>query len=61
MLKNHKIVVTGGNGRFAKSLKKIKCKYKFVYPEKSNRDITDLKSINKYLNDHGWAILTKES
>ena len=49
MLKNHKIVVTGGNGRFAKSLKKIKCKYKFVYPEKSNLDITDLKSINKYL------------
>ena len=49
MLKNHKIVVTGGTGRFAKSLKKIKCKYKFVYPKKSNLDITNLKSINKYL------------
>ena len=46
MLKNHKIVVTGGTGRFAKSLKKIKCKYKFVYPGKKLLDITNLKSIS---------------
>jgi len=31
MINNNKIVVTGGSGRFAQSLKKIKSKYKFIY------------------------------
>ena len=31
MLFKKKIVVTGGSGRFAQSLKKTKSKYKFVY------------------------------
>ena len=35
MLYEKKIVVTGGSGRFAQALKKIKSKYKFVYPNKS--------------------------
>jgi len=47
-----KILVTGGNGRFAAELKKIKTKYKFVYLNKKQLDILKessiLKAINKY-------------
>ena len=46
---NDKIVVTGGTGRFAQSLKKIKSKYKFIYPSKEKLNITNIKSIEKYL------------
>ena len=49
MINRNKIVVTGGNGRFARSLKKIRCKYKFIYPTKKHLDITNLKSIRKFL------------
>jgi len=49
MVKNNKIIVTGGSGRFAQSLKKIKSKYKFIYPTKNQLNITDQKSIKKYL------------
>jgi len=42
-------VVTGGNGRFAKSLKKTKCKYNFIYPSKKKMDITNRNSIYKFL------------
>ena len=41
----NKIVVTGGNGRFAKTLKKIKNNYKIFYPTKSQLDITNYKKI----------------
>ena len=34
-----KILVTGGNGRFATELKKIKTKYKFFYLNKKQLDI----------------------
>tara|TARA_B100000029_G_scaffold403323_1_gene403081 strand:+ start:1544 stop:2263 length:720 start_codon:yes stop_codon:yes gene_type:complete len=44
-----KIVVTGGTGRFAQSLKKIRSKYKFIYPKKSSLDITNIKLIRKFL------------
>ena len=47
--KKTKIVVTGGTGRFAKSLKKIKSKYNFIYPEKKKMNIIDTKSIKNYL------------
>ena len=50
MVYTKKIVVTGGSGRFAQSLKKIKSKYKFIYPAKNLLDITNLKSIKKFLN-----------
>ena len=47
-----KILVTGGNGRFANELKKIKTKYKFVYLNKRQLDVLKessiLKAINKY-------------
>ena len=49
MSKKNKIVVTGGSGRFAQNLKKIKCKYKFIYPKKNHLNIMNLNSIRKYL------------
>ena len=50
MLKyKNKIVVTGGAGRFAKSLKKIVSKYNFIYPTKKNLNINSIESIKKYL------------
>tara|TARA_B100001123_G_C15185459_1_gene977113 strand:+ start:451 stop:1167 length:717 start_codon:yes stop_codon:yes gene_type:complete len=49
MLKKNKIVVTGGSGRFAESLKKIRCKYKFIYPKKNQLNVTNLSSIKNYL------------
>ena len=49
MILKKKIVVTGGSGRFAQSLKKVSCKYRFIYPKKSQLNITNLNSIRKYL------------
>ena len=49
MSSNNKIVVTGGSGRFAQSLKKIKSKYNFIYPNKKSLNIINLNSIKKFL------------
>ena len=49
MINNNKIVVTVGSGRFAQSLKKIKSKYKFIYPSKNSLNIINLNSIKKFL------------
>ena len=49
MVVKNKIVVTGGSGRFAQSLKKIKSKYKFIYPSKNSLNIINLNSIKKFL------------
>jgi len=49
MINNNKIVVTGGSGRFAQSLKKIKSKYNFVYPSTKSLNIINLNSIKKFL------------
>ena len=49
MIEKNKIVVTGGSGRFAQSLKKTKCKYKFIFPAKSYLDMTNIKSIRRFL------------
>ena len=49
MINNNKIVVTGGSGRFAQSLKKIKSNYKFIYPSKNSLNIMNLNSIKKFL------------
>ena len=49
MSKKNIIVVTGGTGRFAESLKKIKSNYKFIYPNKKELNITDLNSIKQFL------------
>tara|TARA_B110000014_G_scaffold256950_2_gene240777 strand:- start:624 stop:1340 length:717 start_codon:yes stop_codon:yes gene_type:complete len=49
MISNKKIVVTGGSGRFAQSLKKIRSKYSFIYPNRDLLDISNLNSIKKFL------------
>ena len=49
MFAKDKIVVTGGSGRFAKSLKKINSRHNFIYPSKNQLDITKVSSILKYL------------
>jgi len=48
-MKNNKIIVTGGNGRFAKSLRKIKSKYKFLYTSKKELNILNVNSIKRLL------------
>ena len=42
-----KILVTGGNGRFANELKKIQTKFQFLYLNKMELDIIDFKSVVK--------------
>ena len=44
-----KIVVTGGTGRFAKVLKKIKSNYNFFYPSKKKLNIMNFNKIKLYL------------
>ena len=44
-----KIVITGGNGRFAQILKKDNNKLDILYPGKKELNILDINSINKYL------------
>lgn len=44
-----KIIVTGGEGRFAKELKKIKSKYKFLFKDKKELNILSFQSIEKNL------------
>ena len=46
---NRKIVVTGGEGRFAQILKKSKNKLKILFPSKKTLDVLDINSIQKYL------------
>ncbi len=41
-----KIIVTGGDGRFARELKKMKTKYKFIFRNKKELNILSIKSIN---------------
>ena len=58
MKKKNKIVVTGGTGRFAQSLKKIKNKYNFIYPSKKTLNILNPSSILKFLKKtKPWAVL----
>ena len=44
-----KIVVTGGTGRFAKILKKIKSNYIMLYPTKNELDIRNYNKIKSYI------------
>jgi len=41
-----KIIITGGNGRFASELKKIKTNYKLIFLTKNELDILKPKSIS---------------
>jgi len=47
--KNKKIVITGGEGRFAKELKKTKTSFDIYFPNKNKLNILDINSIKKYL------------
>lgn len=44
-----KIVFSGGSGRFASEFKKIRSNYNIYYPDKKKLDVTNIKSIRKYL------------
>ena len=44
-----RIVITGGTGRFAPELRKIKNKYRLFFPLKKDLNILKVKSINNYL------------
>jgi len=48
-LYKNKIVITGGSGRFGYKLKKVKNKYKLLFPNKRELNILNLKTIKKYL------------
>ena len=48
-LYKNKIVITGGSGRFGSELKKIRNKYKLLFPNKHKLNILNLKNIKKYL------------
>ena len=52
-----KIIVTGGEGRFAQELKKIKSNNKFIFKNKNQLDILSIKSIKKNLNKYKPNIL----
>ena len=44
-----KILVTGGTGRFGSVLQGIKTNYEMLFPSKTTLDITNFKSIQKYI------------
>ncbi len=45
----NRIIVTGGTGRFAQELKKIKSKYKVFFPKKNNLNILKIRTIEKFI------------
>ncbi len=45
-----KIIVTGGDGRFAKELKKIKSKYNFIFRNKKQLNVLSVKSIKNNIH-----------
>ena len=47
-----KIIVTGGDGRFASELKKFKTSYKFFFRTKKQLNVLSVNSIKKNLNKH---------
>ena len=49
---NKRIIVTGGDGRFAKVLKKTKNNLDIVYPNKNQLNILSLQSLNKYIKKY---------
>ena len=44
-----RILVTGGTGRFGSILKRLKINYELLFPSKITLDITNFKSIQKYI------------
>ena len=52
---NKRIIVTGGDGRFAKVLKKTKNKLDILYPGKKQLNILSLTSLKKYIKKYTQA------
>ena len=46
------ILVTGGDGRFAQELKKVKSRYNFIFRNKKQLDILSIKSIENNLKKY---------
>ena len=44
-----RILITGGTGRFGTVLKKIKTNYEMFFPSRVTLDITNFRSIQKYI------------
>ncbi len=51
-MKKKKIIITGGDGRFAEVLKNAQLKLNFVFPSKDQLDITKTSSIQKYIKKY---------
>ena len=49
LLNRNRIVITGGTGRFAQELKKIKSKYQLFFPKKNELNILKVNSIRRFL------------
>jgi dTDP-4-dehydrorhamnose reductase len=49
LLYKNRIVVTGGTGRFAKELSKVKTNYNLFFPNKNKLNILNLNSIKKFI------------
>ncbi|RZO49115.1 MAG: NAD-dependent epimerase/dehydratase family protein [Candidatus Pelagibacterales bacterium] len=49
LLYKNRIVVTGGTGRFAKELSKVKTNYDLFFPNKNKLNILNLNSIKKFI------------
>ena len=47
-----KILITGGQGRFANILKESKLKLNLIFPSKKQLNIIDIKSIERYIKKH---------
>lgn len=47
-----KIIITGGNGRFASELKKVKSINKFIFLDKKKLDILNINSISKVIKKY---------
>ena len=51
-MKKNKIIITGGNGRFATALKESKLNLNFIFPSKNQLNILKISSIKKFIKKH---------
>ena len=51
-MKKNKIIITGGNGRFATTLKKSKLNLNFLFPSKNQLNILNISSIKNFIKKH---------
>jgi len=47
-----RILISGGNGEFAKELQKCNTEYEIIAPSKKEMDITDIESVDFVTNLH---------